>query len=137
MSYEILEHTADAKFSATGDSLEEAFSETVNAFAEIVGGKGGSVRHSVELESESLDALLFDFIDELIFLQETEDVTATGVKDLEIEEKEDGYRLETTLWTDPIEPEDGLMEIKAPTYSEMEVDYVKGEGWKITAVMDI
>lgn len=137
MSYEILEHTADAKFSANGESLEDAFKESVNAFADIVGGEGGSIRHSIEMESESLDALLFDFIDELIFLQETEDVTVTGAKEMDIQEKGTGYRLETTVWTDPIEPEEGLMEIKAPTYSEMEVDYVKEEGWKITAVMDI
>lgn len=137
MSYEILDHTADAKFETRGETLEEAFSEAVNAFAEIVGGGGGSTRHSIEVESESHEALLFDFIDELIFLQETENVAIARPEELSIKETENGYKLEATLWTDPINSEQGLLEIKAPTYSEMEVDYVKGEGWKIVTVMDI
>ena len=73
MSYEILEHTADAKFKAVGETLEDAFSSTVDAFADIAGGEGGNTRHKFEVESESLEALLFDFLDELIYLQDTRD----------------------------------------------------------------
>lgn len=137
MSYEILEHTADAKFEARGDTLEAAFSEAVKAFAEIVGGGGGSTEHTIKVESESHESLLFDFIDELIFLQETENVAIARPEEISIEELEDSYKLEATLWTNPINSQQGLMDIKAPTYSEMEVDYVKGEGWKLVTVMDI
>jgi SHS2 domain-containing protein len=30
-----------------------------------------------------------------------------------------------------------VLDVKGPTYSEMEFSYEKGEGWKITAVLDI
>ncbi|MBY6294278.1 hypothetical protein GLU60_02720 [Nanohaloarchaea archaeon H01] len=137
MSYEILEHSADEKFRAEGGALEEAFSEAVKAFAEIVGAdpEAGQVRHSIQIESENSEALLFDFLDRLVFLQDTEDVVVNQAKELSIEEKEDGYRLKATLWTDPIDESSDYLDIKAPTYNEMKVDY--DESWIIEAVIDI
>ena len=139
MSYEILSHTADAKFRATGETVEEAFSEAVKAFGEIVGTdpEAGDTRHRVELEAENYKALLFDFLDELIFLQDTEGVGVCHAEDLEIKDLENGHRLETTIWTDVITEDMSLLDIKAPTYNEMEVDYQEGEGWIVQAVLDI
>ena len=137
MSYEILEHTADEKFRATGKDLDEAFSEAVNAFSEIVGGGGGEYHHKVEIESENLEALLFDFMDELIFLQDSEGVLVSHSKDLTVEETEDGHRLTATILVDPITSDTRGLDIKGPTYSEMKVDYEKGEGWVIETVLDV
>ena len=138
MSYEVLEHTADVKFRAVGDSLETAFSEAVKAFGGITGGEpeGGEVRHSIEVESENLNALLFDFLDRLIYLQDTENVVVCQVKEIEITD-ENGYKLEAVLWTQVITPGMDLLDIKAPTYNEMKTDYVQGEGWILEAVLDI
>lgn len=137
MSYEILDHTADAKFKAEGDTLDEAFSETVKAFAEIVGNTGGEYHHEVEAESENLEALLFDFLDRLIFLQDSEEVVVAYAEELEIEEMEDSYRLEATIVVDTIDPGMTLVDVKGPTYSEMKVDYEDGTGWTVQAVLDI
>lgn len=139
MSYEILEHTADEKFRAEGESLEQAFSEAVKAFGEVVGSdpEAGEYSHQIEVESESHEALLFDFLDKLIFLQDTEGVAVCHAEDLEIEEKEDSYILEATIWVDPIDHEDSFQDIKAPTYNEMKVAYEDGTGWIIEAVLDI
>ncbi|MFB6144631.1 MAG: archease [Candidatus Nanohaloarchaea archaeon] len=137
MSYEILDHTADAKFRAAGAELEDAFKSAVEAFAEIVGTEGGEYRHEIEVESENLEALLFDFLDRLIFLQDSEGVVIAEAEELEIDEKEDSYRLEAKLLVDSIEPGMSLVDVKGPTYSEMEVDYVEGEGWTLQAVLDI
>ncbi len=139
MTYEILDHPADAKFRASGETMEEAFSESVKAFAEIVGTdtKAGNTRHKVDIKSENSEALLFDFLDELIFLQDANDVAASHTDDLQIEETEDGYKLEATIWTDVITEEMNLLDIKAPTYNEMKVDYKQGEGWITQAVLDI
>lgn len=141
MSYEILDHTADAKFQAKGDSLEEAFKETVKAFSEITGGEGGKHRHKIKVESENHDALLFDFLDELIFLQDTDNIVISHAKELEIEEIGEApaksYKLTATVWTNPITGAMSPQDIKAPTYSEMNVEYEQGEGWVLTAVLDI
>lgn len=139
MSYEILDHTADAKFRAKGDSMEEAFSESVKAFAEIVGTdpEAGDTRHKIEVKSENSEALLFDFLDELIFIQDANNVAVSHTDDLQIEDLEEGYKLSATIWTDIITEGMSLLDIKAPTYNEMEVDYQKGEGWITQAVLDI
>jgi SHS2 domain-containing protein len=139
MSYDILDHTADAKFRATGDSLEQAFSESVKAFAEIVGTdpEAGDTRHEIKVESENSEALLFDFLDELIFLQDANNIAVCHAEEIMIDEAGDGYSLEATIWTDVITSDMDLLDIKAPTYNEMDVDYQKGEGWVIEAVLDI
>lgn len=138
MSYEILEHTADEKFRATGKSLEEAFNEAVNAFAEIVAdGESGSSTYRIEVESESLESLLFDFLDRLIVLQDTEGIIICGGDWVDIEEEKPGYRLEAQLHTDRIDPGGSYMDVKAPTYNEMKAEYSKGEGWVLEAVLDI
>lgn len=91
MSYEILDHTADAKFRATGDSVEEAFSEVVKAFGDIVGTdpEAGNTRHNVKVEAENYEALLFDFLDELIYLQDANNIAVCHAEDLEVEETEE------------------------------------------------
>lgn len=137
MSYEIKDHMSEAKFETTGETIEEAFSEAVNAFADITGGEGGQTRHTIKVDSESHEALLFDFLDELIFLQDTEDVVISHAEEVTIEEKEEGYHLEATLWTNPITTGSEAKDIKGPTYSEMSINYEKGEGWEIIAVLDI
>lgn len=139
MTYKILDHPADEKFRATGDSMEKAFSQSVKAFAEIVGTdpEAGNTRHKVEIQSENSEALLFDFLDKLIFIQDTNNVAVTHTDDLEIEELENGYRLKATIWTDIITDGMDLLDIKAPTYNEMMVDYQQEEGWIVQAVLDI
>ena len=137
MSYEILEHSADEKFRAQGDTLDEAFKEVVNAFSEIVDGGGGMYTHSIEVESENLEALLFDFMDRLINLQDIEDVVISHAKNLEYEELDEGHRIEADIMVDTIDLNQQPMDIKAPTYNEMKVDYIKGEGWELEAVLDI
>jgi len=138
MSYETLEHTADAKFRAIGDSVEEGFSEAVKGFAEIVGSdvEAGDTRHEIEVESESYEALLFDFLDKLIYLQDVNDVAVCHAEEMEIEDLEKGYVLTAVIWTDMIEDE-SFLDIKAPTYNEMKVDYEEGKGWVLEAVLDI
>lgn len=136
MSYEILEHPADEKFRTEGENIEEAFSEVVKAFSEIVGGEGGMYSHKINVESEGYEALLFDFLDELIFLQDTEGVVVSYAEGLEIEDTGKGHRLTAKILVDDISDTMSPMDVKAPTYSEMKVDHEEGE-WVIEAVLDI
>lgn len=137
MSYEILEHSADEKFHAEAGTKEEALKEVVKAFAEIVGGDThGQYHHSISVEAESLESLLYDFLDELIFLQDTEGVVISYAEKLELEELRDGWRLETTVLVDNITADMNLLDIKAPTYNEMKIDYEDGV-WSFEAVLDV
>lgn len=135
--YEILEHSADEKFHAEGESKEEALKEVVKAFAEIVGGDTeGMYHHKIEIESESLEALLYDFLDELIFLQDTEMVVVSHAEELDLEQLQDSWKLEASILFDNITSEMNLLDIKAPTYNEMKIDYQDGT-WSFEAVLDV
>ncbi len=137
MPYEILEHTADIKFRATGETLEGVFSEAVKGFGAVVGdGETGQVGYDIEVESENLEALLFDFMDELIFLQDTEGVIVCEAENADIEETDKGYRLTADILTDTIDPGGSYLDVKGPTYNEMKVEHGDGE-WVIETVLDI
>jgi len=135
--FEILEHSADEKFHAEGESKEEALKEVVKAFAEIVGGDtDGEYHHSISVEAESLESMFYDFLDELIFLQDSEGVVISHAEELTLEQLENGWRLETTVLTDSITSDMNLLDIKAPTYNEMEIDY-RDHKWVFEAVLDV
>jgi SHS2 domain-containing protein len=137
MSYEILEHPADAKFRAVGDSLDEAFSEATEALGEITGDAAAAYTHEVEIESENLGTLLFDYLERLIFLQDTERIVVAEASEMDVQEEEDGWRLEAEIKADSIDSETTAMDLKAPTYSGMKATYQEGEGWVLEAVIDI
>lgn len=135
MSYEILEHPADEKFRAKGDTLEQAFSEATKAFAEIVGASNGRYTHKIEIESETHEALLYDFLDRLIFLQDTKNVAVTEATKIEIAELKPGYRLKAEIKTEKVLPGSDFLDIKAPTYNEMKAEYT--DAWTLEAVLDV
>jgi SHS2 domain-containing protein len=135
--FEILEHSADEKFHAEGESKEEALKEVVKAFAEIVGGDtDGEYHHSISVEAESLESMFYDFLDELIFLQDSEGVVISHAEELTLEQLETGWKLEATVLTDNITSDMNLLDIKAPTYNEMEIDY-SDHKWVFEAVLDV
>lgn len=135
--YEILEHSADEKFHAEADTKEEALKQVVKAFSEIVGGDvEGMYTHELEVESESLEALVYDFLDRLIFLQETEQVAVSHAEDLILEELDKGWKIRTNIEVDNITSDMNLLDIKAPTYNEMKIEYEDSK-WVIEAVLDV
>jgi len=96
----------------------------------------GQTTYSIEVESESHEALLFDFMDKLIFLQDVNDVVLSHAEHLEIEELEKGYRLRADIWADNIEDSMSVLDVKGPTYSEMYVRFEDGK-WRLQVVLDI
>jgi SHS2 domain-containing protein len=59
----------------------------------------------MKVESECLKHLLFEFIDELIFLQDTENVIVSYVDSLELERLESDWRIEADIKVGPITSE--------------------------------
>lgn len=138
MTYELLSHTADVKFRSHGGSLEEAFSEAVEAFSEIVRQEReveATGTRVVVVESENLEALLFDFLDKLIYVQDADGYLVLGADDLEIQMEDTGYSLRASLRVTEIRKGMGLLDIKGPTYNDMRVE--EDDGWVLEAVLDI
>lgn len=134
MEYEFLEHTADIKFRARGGTKEEAFESALLAFSHYV-SKGSKIKsrkiRKIEVEGDDFENLLYNFIDELIYLIDAEDfVVRKG------EVKIDGMRLNAELWGDDASNYSELEHVKAATYAEMYVKK-KGKNWEVQMVLDV
>lgn len=134
MKYEFLDHTADIKIRAYGKTKEEAYAHLVEAFAEHV-AKGERVTtqkaKTVELEEDDQKSLLYNFLDELIYLLDAERFLAAKAT-ITIE----GNTLSANLFGDETTHFESLDYIKAATYAEMEINETKDE-CVIQVVLDV
>jgi len=76
MSFEELEHTADFLFKCRGNTKDELFSETASAMFSVMfeNRNQKNIRTEIELSSDSSENLLLDFLSELLFISETENL---------------------------------------------------------------
>jgi SHS2 domain-containing protein len=117
--YEILEHTADLGIRAWGDTLEEAFEQAAWGLLDTIGVRraGPGEQRTIPAAGSDHASLLVDFLNELIFLQETE---AVGFADVRVR-RLTSSELEAGAEVMPLgDPADGV-QVKAATYHLMEV----------------
>ncbi|MGV8141168.1 MAG: archease, partial [Candidatus Woesearchaeota archaeon] len=136
--------TADAKFQAFGSTLEEAFKNAQEALI--------SVMYSVEeildygfdeqdreiiVEGTNLETLLYNFLEETIFLLNAE--FFVGVVDkIQIIHKDDIYKLKAIMHGTQAINLESHGEVKAITYNEMFVKHDEETGeHTVQVVVDI
>ena len=94
MPYEYLEEigTADIAFEATGRDLPELFRDAADATTNVMIDNIEAIQpretRQIELSNDKLDMLLFDLLQELIFLKDAERLLLR-MRQLEIEEKDE------------------------------------------------
>ncbi len=137
MKYKYLPHTADAKFVAYGDSLDEVFRNSAIAMFNILGETEKvkpKIKKKIKVHSSSLESLLYDFLEELLFVFETEKLFLHDVKEMKIDEK--NFELSCVVEGDDLTNYELNSDIKAVTYSEMEIRKTD-KGYEVTVVVDI
>jgi SHS2 domain-containing protein len=138
--YKFLPHTADAKFQAFGKTLEEAFENSAYALTDIVTDHRkvkSKVKRVIEIESEDRKALLYDFLEKLIVLIDTDGFLISKVEEVKIKQVDRGFEMRAKLsGDDVIENYSIKTAIKAATYQEMEIEEENG-AVMIQAVLDI
>jgi len=125
MKYEFLDHTADVKFRAYGKNLEEGFSNVALAITEIIMGKQQikkSIKKTLSLTSSDLKSLLYDYMDNFLYLLDAQGFITSVVSKIEIKKKDNGYSLTATLEGDKVSKYKAETHIKAATYAEMEIE---------------
>ena len=123
MSYEFLEHTADVKFRAEGLSVEGMFVEAVSALNETIYGEMKvleRIEKSFEVEGKDWESLLYNFLEEFLYLLDAESFLVSSVKKIEI----DGFKLKCVVVGDVADNYKFTNDVKAVTYSEMSVKQV-------------
>lgn len=135
--FEIFEHTAEVGFRAFGRTLEEAFSNAGRATFSIMVDLediGTEENVSFEIESENRKALLYDFLDELIYLRDVKDMVFSSF-DVGIKESEKTLALECDARGQKIGGMPGH-DVKAVTYSQMEIEEKEGR-FMVQVVLDV
>ncbi len=134
--FKFLEHTSDVKFRAYGITLKKVFKNSVIAmFKSIYEGKIFP-RHKKEIETkgESLEELLYNFLEEFIFLVETEGYLFSKFKKLKI--SKDKLKINAVVLGDYVENYKISFDVKAVTHNEMFVKKEKNK-WIAQVVLDV
>ncbi len=135
--FEFFEHTADIGFNVRAEDLETAFELAGKAFFSIMTDLDDidlQKTEVFEIISEDKKALLYDFLDHLVFLKDVEKIV---LKDFEIvikKEKEE-LSLRCTARGQKFKKLTGS-DIKAVTYNQMEI-IDSEEGCQLKVVVDV
>lgn len=132
--FEILEHTADVGVRGRGDDLPETFEMVTRGLADICGtwapGDGEEIR--VEVRADDVAAALVDWVNEVLWFQDSRDAVLTGVRVDEVSDLGAAGRLR-------LAPRDRELEgtaVKAATYHQLKVAR-DGDGWVAEIYLDV
>lgn len=135
-----LDHTADVKFQAFGKTVEECFENSARAMFAVMAQKvkGTALqKQKIEVEGEDLLAVLYNFLEELIFLMDTSDFFLRDVK-VEIKKKKENCLLFARVSGGKASDQEIAIVVKAVTYNEMFVkEESKGKKWIAQVVVDV
>ncbi|MDP9340984.1 MAG: archease [Actinomycetota bacterium] len=134
--YEILEHTADVGLRAWGASPEEAFEQAGWALAEILGAAAEGlpgVSRRVRAEADDLGALAVAFLDELLFLHESEEAGFAAIRVSRVGERD----LQAEVGLTPLLGEPEGTAVKAATYHQLDVRRDPGGATELTVYLDV
>jgi len=136
MKYKFLEHTADIKFQAFGKTIEKVFENSALAmFNSMYDGKvKGNKTFKINVKGRDIESLLYNFLEELLFLFDSENFFMSKIKNIKIDKK--NFKLNAEVFGDDAENYEIHIDIKAITYNDM---FVKKEGTKFITqvVMDV
>lgn len=146
MPHKFLEHTADVKIQAGGKSLEEAFSEAALALKEVmldyekIKIKPEKSR-LISAEGKDLGDLLYNFLEEFIYLIDAENFILSEIEDIEISEIEgkkekSEFLLSAKILGDKASNYKFTNKVKAVTFNEMIVKKEKNK-YALQFVLDV
>ena len=143
-TYRLRDHTADVAVEATGGSLDAVFAALADGLAaamcDDVPDAGGE-RFDLSEAAESREALLFDYLDRLIYERDVRGVLPVDNEarvtesDGAPEGADDAWRVDAGARGVPLSAVDAR-EVKAVTYSEMRLERVD-DGWETYVVFDV
>jgi protein archease len=143
MPYKFLEEigTADIAFEATGRNLSELFADAADATTNVMIDNLDAIEpretRQIELSNDKIDMLLFDFLQELIYLKDAKRLLLR-VRDAQIDKKEGKYFLKAEAAGETLDAarHHQRADVKAVTLHDFSVEKENGR-WKATVLLDI
>lgn len=134
--------TADIAFIAENRSLEEVFADAADAVMNTM-IEDLSTIHAVETRKSAhrgaeIDLLLFDFLQDLIFFKDSEQLLLR-VKEIKIDKSNSDYVLEALLSGESLDParHEQRVDVKAVTLYQFELKQDQAGNWRARVVLDI
>lgn len=129
--YHWLEHTSEIELLIEDETPEAVFTEAMVALGDILGDvRGGEpVTHEVKISAPDRAALLAAWMEELVYLAETDGFIPHRIERLEL----DAATLEAVVGGERSVPQSL---IKAVTYHRLEMKPVEG-GWQARVILDV
>ena len=136
--FKFLEHTADIKFQAFGDSIEECFENAGYALVNIIcKDKVKSIKKKkISVKGQDKQRLLYDFLEEFLYLIDVGDFLVGEIKNIKIvglskiRNKMKSYDLHLTadVFGDLLENYETETDVKAITYNDMFIKSLREKG---------
>ncbi len=123
MKYKFLKHTGNIKFQAFGKTEKEMFENAALALKKIMIKNikiKSVIKKKIKVQGGDKEGLLYNFLEEFLFLLDSEDFLLSEISKIKIKDKE----LETEIEGDNAENYRFKNDVKAITYNEM---FVKKE----------
>ena len=140
MGYTFVDHTADAAVDLTAGTLETLFSYAAQALTDTItelSSVAPSVTQSVTLESGSVEELLVDFLNELLYRFEVQNMLVSDAT-VRLREANRRWYLDASIGGEPFDParHPSRVLVKSATYYGLHVTHESGT-WRARIVFDI
>lgn len=143
MPYKFLEDIAiaDVAFEATGKTLRELFESSALAVTNTQVKDLKAIEHKVEkkieVSADNIEMLLFNFLQELIFLKDAE-LLLFNKFDIDIIPKDRVWQLEAKAYGEKLDMKkhELLVDVKAVSLHNYKVEETK-DGWRAEIILDV
>jgi SHS2 domain-containing protein len=134
--FKFLNHTADIKFQSFGKDIKEVFENSALAmFNSMYDGKVKSkINKKIKVKGKDFESLLYNFLEELLFLLDSENFFLSKIKKIKIDEK--NFKIKSEISGDDAKNYEIHSDVKAITYNEMFVKKIKNK-WVAQVVLDV
>lgn len=137
MKYKFLQHTADIKFQAFGNSLEKAFENSFYVLKDIIVDKSkikNKKKIKVKIKGNDLKELLYNFLEEILFLIDAKNFITSEIKNIKFSKKK--FELTADFYGDKSSDYKISNKVKAITYNDMKIEQDKNK-FVIEVVVDV
>lgn len=135
IKYKFLKHTADIKFQAFGNSVEEVFENCALAVIESMFEKikiKKNISKKIKITGKDFESLLYKFLEEIIYLLDGENFAVSEIKNLRIKK----FNLEAKFVGDESSEYNLSNKVKAMTYNDIFIKEKNGK-WEAQVVIDV
>jgi SHS2 domain-containing protein len=143
VSYRWVEHTAEVEVQITALQEAAVFEDALRALRELIGGEEAvgeaaersaaarqALSREIEVAASDRAALLAAWLDELVFLAETEGLVPDSLQRIELDDE----RLKATVRAHRGRPRHL---VKGVTYNDLRFEGSAGQGFEATVVLDV